>query len=190
MSPVPALLDQFRANPRARLGIWLIAGILWLNADLDLRDRVAGARARYQSVSQELDFVRANAHKQEWPERAESAKLALAQLEGLLWQAATPGLAEARFRDWLVAELNKAGAQGLRVDVVSARDAFAHAAVPDDVWVVRAHARFGYTPATLEKVLTLIATAKNLVAVDSLTLRERPSREAELKLNAYFQANH
>ena len=87
--------NQLRNNPRLRWGIALIIGIAWLYAVLLLRDSLQEQTQQHRSAAQNITRLRVQLAQPEWAERVAPAKVMAVQLEGKLWQAATPGLAQA-----------------------------------------------------------------------------------------------
>lgn len=188
MTLATTLLRPIRENPRLRLGLWLILGVLGLYAVLDLRDRVAAQEDGYRRAAQELAILRASATQQAWPERAEAAQLLKAELEGRLGQAATEGLAAANLEDRLNSQLREVGAEGAKVEV-SATDRQSDVNMPDDLWVLKARVRFRFVPGALVRLLQKLAETKRLIAIDTLEIRTSPVPSVELNLTAFFQAS-
>ena len=188
--------NQLRNNPRLRWGIALIIGIAWLYAVLLLRDSLQEQTQQHRSAAQNITRLRVQLAQPEWAERVAPAKVMAVQLEGKLWQAATPGLAQAALQDWLNAELLKVGINKPQINVTVLEETPVNnpspnqetgAATPADLWKIKAKLSFETTPASLMDFLSQIELYEKQVVVGGLTLRKEPTPRAEMELFGYFQ---
>lgn len=189
MNVLQQLLGQLTEQPRLRWGLWLILGILWLNLDLTLQELTTDRAARYQNTERELARTKVLAAQSEWLERVEAARLARIAVEETLWQAGTPGLAQAQFQDWLNRQLTAAGVTRLSMDasIYTPRQE-SSATMPDDLWRVMVKTQFDFTPQTLTEALRRLAVNNQRIVVDSLVVRQQPTPRVEMQLSAYFRA--
>ena len=211
------LLESLRDTPRLRWGLALIVGIAWLYSTLLLRDTLAEQGQQYRATSQRISRLRAQLQQPEWAERAGPAKTLAVQLESRLWQAATAGLAQGAFQDWLNAGMAKAAllrpqisvtvadednpgeASGAAAPAPGAASLDAKpgtAATPDaagnsgttDLWKVKAKLTYELPPgASPAEFLNLLASHDKQIIVNSATVRKEPTPRVELELIAYFQ---
>lgn len=201
------MLDTFsselRASPRLRWGLALIVAIGWLYGVLLLRDEVQDQTQRYRSAVQGIGRLQAQLAEPEWTARATGARALAVQLEGRLWQATTPGLAQAAYQDWLGAAMVRAGITNVQVTVTVVEDAPASgaitavpttavspeagAATPADLWKIRAKLSFDFNPPAVMAFLALLENHEKQSVVKALALRKEPSPRAEMELVAYFQ---
>jgi len=184
-----SLLDHLASQPRLRWGLWLILGIIWLNLDLSLRDQVKARTATFQQTERNLARTQNQATQSEWLERAETARLAKVALEETLWKAGTQGLAQAEFQDWLNRQFTSAGIPRPNIHVsLFNPEQESTASMPGDLWRVGAKLQFDFDPKSLTDVLRRIASNKQRIVVESITVRQQPTPRVEAQLSAYFLA--
>ena len=186
------LLSQLRENPRLRWGLWSIAAILWLYGILLMRDALQENTVQYESALKRAVALQAKGGEKAWLERAEQARLLRVELDGRLWRAATPGLAQAAFQDWLNQSLLQAAIARPAITLAEsgggekeAGDAAA-AGMPEGIWPVKAKLEFDFDPKTFLALTRRLAENPQKVAVESLSIRLEPSPRAEATLVAYF----
>lgn len=200
------LLNDLRSNPRLRLWLALIVGVMGLYGVLLLRDALHNAEQQQRAVAQSVARLRAQLVQTEWLERLPAAKIMAVQLEGRLWQAPTAGLAQAALQDWLNAMLlqSKASKPLITVtvlDEITAGDGNAPPvstpagtaladgapATPPDLWKIKAKVGFDFTPESLLTFLSRIENHDKQIIVDALNVRKEPIPHVEVQLFAYFQ---
>lgn len=195
-------LTQLRGNPRLRWGIALIVGIAWLYGILLLRDEVADQTLRYRSATQAIARLQAQLAQPEWADRATAARAMAVQLEGRLWQAPTPGLAQSAYQDWVTATLVKAGINNPQVTVTVVEDAPAAGATgaapltaaaapavaaPTDLWKIKAKLNFEFNAPALMDFLARLESHEKQTVVNTLTARKEPAPRVDMEVVAYFQ---
>lgn len=191
-------LAQIRNNPRLRWGIWLIFGILWLYAILVLRDQLGEKTEQYAGTLKKLARIQAEASQKDWLERVGPAKILRVQVESRLWQAGTSGLAQAAFQDWLNQMFLQAAVSRPTITLSAldekvpekadeAEKAGATAAVPDDLWKVKAKLEFDFNPPAFLSLMTLIGGYEKKTVFESLVIRKEPFPRVEAVVVAYFQ---
>lgn len=188
---VNGLTAELKANPRLRLGLSAIVGILWFYGLLALHDSVQAKRASYEAVSQRVLRMRDIAQQSEWPKRRDEARSLQVKLEHHLWRGSTLGLAQATFHDWL----NQAAIQAklTRVQLLVAGEGEPHrrtdaprGAMATKLWKVSAKLAFDFDPRTFYPLLRRISNSERKVIIESLTIHRRPTPKAQLLLVAYF----
>jgi hypothetical protein len=196
------ILNQLRANVRLRVGLALIIAMGWLYGVLTLRDEVAEQTQRFRSSTQSVARLKAQLTQPEWGDRAVAARATAVQLEAKLWQAPTPGLAQAALQDWLMKTVAKVGIANPQVTVAVVEDAnvgnnaspvatdpstSTDANAPADLWKLKAKLNFEFNPSTLMDFLAALETNDQQITVHVLTARKDPAPRAEMELIAYFQ---
>jgi len=196
------LLSQLRDNPRLRWGVALIIGIFWLYSILLLRDSLQQQTQQHRATAQALARLQAQLAQPQWTTRVTPAKVMAVQLEGKLWQAATPGLAQAAFQDWLNASMAKAGISKPQISVTVLEEAAPNAAAqnlgssptssppsstPADLWKLKAKLSLEFNAPSLMSFLTLIENHDKQIIVAALNVRKEPSPRVDMELYGYFQ---
>lgn len=207
------MLDTFtqslRDNPRLRWGVALIVGLFWLYGVLLLQEDLDERSRQRRTAAQTNARLQAQSEQPEWTTRLAPAKALAVQLESQLWQAPTPGLAQAAFQDWLNASLQQLGVSKLQVTVTVLQDAPAAgpaasappttgaepasppgpAATPEDLWKIRAKLSFEAPQPVLLAALSRIETHDRKITVSALAVRTEqwPVPRIEMELIGYFQ---
>lgn len=190
-----ALLSGLKANPRLRLGLWLIVGIAWLYGLLLLRDEALHATSEHQTLAKKIARIQAQAAQSEWPERVEPAQALQLELESRLWRESTIGLAQAAFQDWLNQAVQQASLTRPMVTVAaqeeSATEKNAAGATETDhngnIWKVSAKLGFDFAPKSFYALMERLAGHDKQIVVETLIIRGAPTPRAEMVLVAYFQ---
>ena len=188
MSRVATAIDQARAelsaNPRLRLGIWIIVAILaGYFAFVVQADRVDAASAAFASADARLTRGRDLLDRVDWSERLAAARAVEAELQGRFWQAPNEGLAQANLR---------AAVEGMTVDFAFGQpriDLGASRPVPDvpGLWKVQTRFVGQAVGASALRLLHRIATHPNKLVVERLDLsRRRGAMRIEILLSGYF----
>lgn len=194
-------LQQLRDNPRLRWGVALIIGIFWLYAILLLRESLQQQEQQHRATAQAITRLRAQLAQPEWTARVMPAKIMAVQLEGLLWQAPTSGLAQAAFQDWLNSTMAKAGVPRPLITVTVIDEAVASEpnqnrdsgastsanSTPENLWKIKAKLGFDFSPASLLDFLNRIETHDKQIIVATLSVRKEPTAHVEMELLGYFQ---
>ena len=191
-------LSQLRTNSRLRWGLALILGIGWLYGVLVLRDSLQEQSQRLRAATQSIARIKTQLAQPEWASRAVAARAMGVQLDGRLWQAATPGLAQAAFQDWLSSTMVKSATTGPQVTVALVEDAPTNlatsatppegtSATPTDLWKIKAKLNFDFNAATLLDFLARMENNDKQIVVSTLVVRKEPAPRVELEVVAYFQ---
>lgn len=188
MSALADTIDRTRAelaaNPRLRLGVWVIVAILaGYFAFVIQADRVDAAYAEYASADSRLTRGRDLLARQDWAERLATARAIEADLTAKVWHAANEGLAQASLRTALDGLTARLALSEPRLELGSSQP------VADTPGLWRVQARVvgrGVGPATL-RLLHRIASHPQKLVVERLDLtRDRGSMRLEVLLSAYF----
>lgn len=193
------LLNQLRNTPRLRMGIALILGMAWLYGVLLLRDEVDAQNQRFRNSTQVLGRLKAQLAEPQWVTRAPAARTLAVQLEGKLWQAPTPGLAQATLQDWLTKSMAKAGIATPQITVAAVEEAPPGTVAPTDpvaptdadamadLWKIKAKMSFELNPPVLMDFLATLETHERQTTVRTLIIRKEPAPRVELETLNYFQ---
>ena len=188
MSTYSTSIDRARAelaaNPRLRLGVWLIVAILLgYLAFVTQADRLDAVAADFAAADARLQRSRDLLARQDWAERLAAARATEAHLEDRFWRAPNEGLAQASLRtavDELTAKLYLS--QG-RTELGLSRPV----SEAPGLWHVQARI-FGQAggPSAL-RLLHRIASHPNKLVVERVELtRNRGITRTDLLLSAYF----
>lgn len=194
------LFLELENNRRLRLGAWLIVGIIGFYGVLLLRDEARASMEQHDSTLKRYSRLKALIDQKQWLDRVESAKLMKVQMEGRLWQAGTPGLAQATFQDWLNQTLTLSGVSRSALTVTmpdeqTGESASADAKVgvtdskPTGLWKIKARVELDFSPQSFYKLMAQLGSNEKMTVVESLTIHKEPSPRAEMVLIAYFQSS-
>ena len=169
-------IAQIRSNPRLRIGLTLIAGIIWLSLLLDLRDENHSLLDKYQQTVAQLARYNSQQKQTQWLQRAQDAKDVLEAAEARTWQEPTLGLAQAELRDWLLHQLLESKAAFYTVKVSESADdkgsKDGKGDTPADLVHVRATLEFNTDAAALDKFLAALAIGDHQIAVENLSVKQ------------------
>ena len=189
------LIAAVKDNPRLRLGLWLIVGIVWLYGLLLLRDEARLAATEHQTLSRKVARLQAQSNQTEWMGRVEPAQAQQLALESRLWREGTIGLAQATFQDWLNQAVQQSNLTRAVV-TVAAQEEIApekttsiktEPTLNRDLWKVSAKVGFDFTPKGLYALMGRLEGIDKQIIVENLVVRGPPSSRAEMVLVAYFQ---
>lgn len=171
-------LGELKHNYRLRIGLALIAGIVWLSLLLDLRDLNSALIDQYRKTAAQLARVDTQQKQTQWITRAQEAKDALAGAESRVWQNPTLGLTQAEMRDWLLRQLQQAKAERYTVKVSESGEAQSDSKngkssdSPADLIRIRAQIEFNTNPVVLNNLLSALANAEHQVVVETLRVKQ------------------
>ena len=175
---------ELKANPRLRLGVWVIVALLLFGWVFVVQpDRAAAAYSAYARAADQLTASHAVlAHREAWPGLLASARDNGEALQARFWRAETEGLAKAGLQETLermVADLD------MRNVVI---DSGASRAMPgmDSVWQVQARLDATFTPGAELKLLHALATHQRKLVIERLDLRRARQSRIQIIVSAYF----
>lgn len=184
-------LNQIRANPRLRIGIWLILGILWLYGVLELRDYLQEVQDKHRAAAERVSRMQVQKSQTDWLTRVGPAKTMAANMENRLWHASSSGLAQAIVEDWLQSTLTNAGASQPQFKVVVVEEANQAGdegkTMPSDLWKVRANLSFGINPANFAGVLSKIEFSERQVVIETMKIRNEAVPRVDMQIITYVQ---
>lgn len=99
---------------------WMLTALglaVWLSIVLALSNQIDAESGRRRAVSADIARFTAISRDNTWESRAQQARALRVQLEGRLWTAATPGLAEAGFESWLRDLLQRRGIEVQQIQI-------------------------------------------------------------------------
>jgi len=182
---ISKISDEWRQNPRLRMGGWLILIIMMAYAIMRLSDLEDAIKNDYQRKARHLDELKALTQQKEWINRADAAKALIVQMEGRLWRANSRGLAQANVQIWVDNLLKEKHITEARTQVEPARDITGY----KGIWQVSAKIDAAFNPRQLADLLYTVESHQQLVVVEQLDaiLNEMPRFTLVMKF--YFQAN-
>ena len=175
------LRAELAVNPRLRVGMWLILGILLFYAVLIQADRVTAVYAQYAAEVDRLTKAVAMLTQKDWPELLESERKSSRTLDGVFWKAETLGLAQASLQ----------AAIGDMIEGLNLRNSRIRSGVSQPladvpgVWQIQVQLDGQYSPGMELQLLFAIASHSKKVVVDRLDLSRQNSR-LSLICSAYF----
>lgn len=175
------LQEQFRANPRLRLGVVVIALILIWQGGQSLSDAAHAAAHDQAEEAARLQRTQEIAEESEWHARAMAARTLLAQLQAEIPDAATPGLAQANLQTQLAAWMS--GTPRMRLQIGAATTV---PGIPD-LWAVSASVSGPADPSEVMELVRKAESQRQLIVVEDLRLTTGRARSGNLRLVAYYR---
>ncbi|NDY96321.1 GspMb/PilO family protein [Wenzhouxiangella limi] len=176
-----ALVEQ----PRIRIGVWFVLGLLGLNLVLSLADArrdLVPEIERQARLYHHLDVVLADS---DWQTRLSEANDQLQQIHNRLYRAETTSLARAEFQSMLEREAQSAGLQISRLEM-QAPAAIGH--IPG-LFKVGATLRLQHDPRRLLGFLAALENRDGLIVVDELRIDVEHGRADGVLLHAVYQVS-
>lgn len=197
-------LSQLRDNPRLRWGMIMIVGIVWLYGILLLHEKLQEQASQLRATTLSVARLQAQVAQTEWLARVAPAKTLAVQLEARLWQAATPGLAQAALQDVLNAAMAKAGVTRPQITISVVEDAAPNASIsttpntasnsqaPDTaalpgVWRVKAKLSYDASAPALLDFLGQLEKHEKQIVVGTLGVNKSQPNRVDMELFTYFQ---
>lgn len=178
------LRQEWRGNQRLRFGCGLIALTLAFWGLLLLQDQTDAWNVEADAASEELQRLQPLRSGPQWAVRAEEARKLHEAAQGMMWTAASQGLAEAALQDTLRSWADKAGLPVRELSVGAAPDTTAAQPV-----VLRARLVVDMERIGLMGLLAELGRSPRMMAVDVLRLRPVPSPgRAELEVRVLYRA--
>lgn len=178
-----AARDEWRKNARLRMGVWLVLGILAIYGVLWLNDQIAPLQQDYRRLHRQLARLEQLKVQRHWPESAERAALLRQQMESRLWQASSPGLAQANLYGWLHEHLKKIAIDQALIQVEEAAEILPEQAV----WQVSAQLTGRFEASSLLKLLRAVEADERLTVIEQLDVRQEPVPRFTLIIKTYFK---
>ena len=182
MNPWQQVAQQWRDNPRLRIGGWLILCIVaWYTVSL-IEEQRQQLIAQQQASSKRLHKLQNISTQDYWPARARETAAALATLEGQVRRVDSPGLAEADLQGRLARGIKQAGLTKIRTKVAKALP------VPDrpGLWRVSARLEGGFVLNPVVQLLAGIESHQNLQWVTAFSVTDTQRPKFALDCDAYY----
>ena len=172
---------ELEANPRLRLGVWLIGGLLLVFGLSHQSDRLADATTAYAEETRLLAGAQTALARQDWPQLRAAAQTVNTELAPRFWQADTEGLAQAQLQQALREVAERLNLRNTQIRAGLTR------AVPDlpGVCLVQARFRSTYRAGGELRLLYALATFDRKLVADRLELSRRNSAVTVI-VSAYF----
>lgn len=173
--------SELADNLRARVGVWLILGLVSGYGLLVQSDRLQDAAAAYAAEATRLARSETLQGGEDWTRLLAAERETHRALKDAFWQAETEGEAQARLQAVLTAMT-----KGLDLHRSRIRSG-ASLEVPDlpGVWQVQTSLNCHYRPGAELQVLYRLATHPKKLVVERLDVRREASRMT-LVVSAYF----
>lgn len=180
MRALTLLREEWRRNPRLRLGLAGIVLLLLVWLALVGQDALAEQRESLQRLQREQGRLQALQREGHWLAQRDALRKLDAQWREGLWQAPSDGRMQAQFQDWLRAQLLAGGMKPRELQVSVLADA-------QPVPRLRARAAGELNVFQLHELLLRLAEAPGLTRVTRLTVRQQPpSAQLEIELEALY----
>lgn len=177
------LASEFHANPRLRLGVFLIVPILLIYMLLVLADYRVSLLDDYRTQTSNLNKFKALANEKEWVERATQARSLLAQAESRLWTSESQGLAKADAQAWL-----EQIASSLNIDELRITAAEEVGVLDDTLWIVEANVQGRFDPKAYTRLIGQIEASPKSATVIAADFGREALPFFRLRVRFYFQA--
>jgi hypothetical protein len=188
---VEQIATEWKANPRLRLGVYVIVAIAWLYAILLMRDFAIRERANWEAIEAQNQRAKTTAAEADWATRAQDMKRAVEDLESLLWREGSSGLSQAAFQEAGAQRFAQAGVLVRSNRGATPTESNAAPAVAG-LLQLRARAQVEFRPSTFYPWLAAFARARAektpAIAIDSLVIRTGgpgQAATAEIELVGY-----
>lgn len=176
------LRKELAGNPRLRLGLWVVAGILGLYLWLLLGDWRAELEREYRAERQRLDKIVSLAGQEQWLARAEAARTLRQALEAEIPRADTLGLAQASVQTW-ARDLIAVHGDALRVQAqtpVRVREG-------EDLWRIPVTLSGALEPSQVLQLIQRIERQPNLTTIEAALILARDNRTFSLSVVAFYR---
>lgn len=185
---------RFKLPEPGRLG-WMLAalaGVIWLSLVLTLSDRIDVAEAKRNSVAADIARLKAMTSDNSWDQKAQEARALRVMLEGRLWKADTPGLAEASFEAWLRDVMKRRGIdvqqiQIARVPLTTETNPNASADLLTGLERMTAKVISSFRSRGTVEASADIAEYEKSVMIDRLVIRTGPNARMEMDVSTIIR---
>ena len=185
MSALDAVLgrvgSELTDNTRARLGTWLILGLVLGYGLLLQSDRVHDASDEYTTAAARLARAQSLVGGEDWAQPLAREHETSLALQGAFWEAETEGVAQARVQAALTDMV-----KGLDLRRPAVRSGVSQA-VPEvpGVWQVQMRLGCQYRPGSELQILYRLATHPKKLVIERLDVRRETARMTVI-VSAYF----
>ncbi|QNN71395.1 GspMb/PilO family protein [Thermomonas carbonis] len=159
------LREEWRGNARLRMGVAIVAAILFVYACLLLWDWRSALHEEYRERTLQLYKMEALAGQQYWPARAQSARIVEKAVLAEIPDAATLGLAQAEVQTTVRQILNAFGPK-----MSSSTRPAAQVAGRPGIWRLPVALRGPANVMQLSEILRRIESAERLMTVEEMSI--------------------
>ena len=172
---------ELAEKPRLRLGVWALGGIVLVYGLLAQTARLTEAHREYARQTEGLARVAGAVSREDWPQLREAERRNQENLQAMLWQADTPGQAQAQMQQALRSMIDEVDLREPRIRPGVTQP------VPELPSVARVQVELvgRYRGTAALEFLEAVATSPARLVVDRMVLR-RESGHMEALLSAYF----
>jgi hypothetical protein len=153
------LRAEWESSRLLRGGIYVLLGTLWLYGILVLKDFVAVERKSWEAMESKTSRAKATAVNADWPMRAQEMKVAISDLESLLWREGSVGLSQASFEEKISLSVTQAGIPLRSIRTTAVTDG-ATTASPLGLIELRARLQLEFRPTTFYPWLAAVTKGK------------------------------
>ncbi|EIJ41952.1 hypothetical protein BegalDRAFT_1049 [Beggiatoa alba B18LD] len=178
-----SLSTELKENPRLRLGLWMILGILLAYGVLRLDDYRRKVEADYAEAEKRLAQLHQITQQNFWLTRREQIQTALLDTESRLWIANTKGLAQANIQAWFNNQMKGIGIKEAKIRVDNAIDS----TTAINLWQVTTQVDAPFIASNTHKLLLAIASNPQWLIVERFDIRQGQPLRFTLIVTAYFQ---
>jgi hypothetical protein len=186
---IDSLQRELRTNPRARLGLVLVAVVLLVAGGLRAWTYTEGRQVEIEALKTQVDELEAlgsDTQSRLWAAAEKDTSKGLARVKGLFWSNEPIGASHADFYAWIEDAAAKAGLPGAQIRLGRTRKLGAEGQVTE--MSVTVFVPFAPTPPTTEAMFTFLTALKNnqrVIHARSLRVQFEPANLFEGEFVAY-----
>lgn len=180
------IILEWQQNVKLRLGVLAIVGIVLFYGYQVLADFSMAQQDDYLKQSKRLRQLQILEHQNGWTDFAQQALQTRKQMESLLWQADSKGLAQAQVQTWLLNELRTMQLDYLQIATGAAEK------LPDspDIWRVTSEITGVIPKEKLLPLIALIELDQRLTDIAQLRFAyDNGPFQLTLSVQSYFKLN-
>lgn len=187
-SGLSSLRDEWKKNPRLRLGALAIAGIALFYLFLIVSDYQTEQEKQFQQMARKFLRIKKGGLDESWLENYEKAKALATLVDSRVWRAKSRGLAQAMVQAWAEALITKYKFRGPALRVEQAYEVVG----ADSLWQVAATLEAEVPPENIAELLRDIEGHDKLLSIERLIITEhgqsrRNPKRFTLGVKAYFK---
>ncbi len=185
---IGSLRDEWKKNPRLRLGILAIAGIGLLYLFLVVSDYQIEQKKNFDRIAKQYTKLKRGGLDESWLQHYEEAKNFAALVESRAWRAKSRGLAQAMVQSWAEELIKKYKFSGPSLRVEQAYEV----TDVDSLWQVAATLEAEYPPENIAGILREVEGSEKLLSIERLIITKnaqtiRDPKRFTLGVKAYFK---
>ncbi len=185
---IGSLREEWKKNPRLRLGVLAITGITLLYLFLVLSDYETERVKYFDQVARQYLKLKKGGLDENWLRHYDEAKAFAQLVESRVWKAKSRGLAQAMVQSWAEELIKKYAFNGPSLRVEQAYDI----TDAEGLWQVAATLEAEYPPGNIAGLLHEIESSEKLLSIERLIITEaaqsiRNPKRFTLGVKAYFK---